>query len=67
MSQKGRIVVANADFGEGWYDYDVVQAEDYADLASRTSAVIAYIRSLKVGEDISERASIRIAELMEPQ
>lgn len=24
--------VANANFGEGWYDYDVVDAEDYEKL-----------------------------------
>jgi hypothetical protein len=32
-------VVANANFGEGWYDYDVVDAEDYDKLCARVKAL----------------------------
>lgn len=45
-------VTGEADFGEGWYDYDVVEAENYDQLLA------LYRAQLKLHEEVCEAQGI---------
>ena len=45
--EKVKRVVSNANFGEGWYDYDVVEAEDYDKLLAAYIQVRRYAVNLE--------------------
>lgn len=49
---KVKRTVGECDFGEGWYDYDVVEAEDYDKLLA------LYRAALKLHEEVCEAQGI---------
>jgi len=51
--KKVKIVTANANFGEGWYDYEVVEADDYKHLQASHDRLLTALNNVVDGNDLA--------------